>query len=188
MKLITTTFWSILFIGSIHAQCTAGFTAAPGANNSVSFTNTSMPITVNTTFSWDFGDSQTSSTTNPVHTYSSPGIYYVCLNMLVVDSANFCQNTYCDTVIVGPTAISEVSDGHDAWQLFPNPATNEININVADQPAGAQFIIADIGGRELMKGFTQEGKIDISSFDKGTYLLSVISDDGRVSTKIFVRN
>lgn len=48
---------------------------------------------------WDFGDNTTSSQQNPVHTYSSPGIYYVCLT--IANLGSNCTSTYCDTVVVG---------------------------------------------------------------------------------------
>ena len=43
---------------------------------------------------WDFGDGNTSTTPNPVHSYSNPGYYYVCLT-----AHGLCNsNVYCDTV------------------------------------------------------------------------------------------
>jgi PKD repeat protein len=64
---------------------TAGFTAT--------FTNTS---TNGTTYSWDFGDGNNSSVSNPSHTYSANGTYNVCLI-----ATNSCGNdTTCKSVIV----------------------------------------------------------------------------------------
>jgi hypothetical protein len=47
---------------------------------------------------WDFGDGNTSSDFNPIHTYSdsASGKYTVCLT--VYDSINDCSNQYCETL------------------------------------------------------------------------------------------
>jgi hypothetical protein len=47
-------------------------------------------------FFWDFGDGNTSTDVNPVHTYadSASGVYTVCLT--VYDSINDCSEQYCE--------------------------------------------------------------------------------------------
>ena len=44
-------------------------------------------------WSWDFGDSTTSTLQNPVHTFTTPGAYTVCLS--TTDSSG-CQSNYCN--------------------------------------------------------------------------------------------
>ncbi len=59
-----------------------------------------------TSYSWNFGDGNTSSTENPVHEYSEEGEYTVLLTV-----SNFCGNvTYEETIVVVdlPTADFEV--------------------------------------------------------------------------------
>lgn len=48
---------------------------------------------------WDFGDNTTSTDQNPFHVYNSAGTYGVCLTIVNADQS--CQQTYCDTVVVG---------------------------------------------------------------------------------------
>ena len=48
---------------------------------------------------WDFGDNTSSTDQNPLHSYSSTGTYFVCLTIVNADQS--CQQTYCDTVVVG---------------------------------------------------------------------------------------
>lgn len=50
---------------------------------------------------WDFGDSTFSNLQNPKHQYLQNGIYIVCLTIYTYDS---CENTFCDTIKVGPTS------------------------------------------------------------------------------------
>lgn len=51
-----------------------------------------------TQYLWDFGDNNTSTLRNPVHTYSKPGSYTVCL--VVGDSLNNCMDTFCQKIKV----------------------------------------------------------------------------------------
>jgi PKD repeat protein len=52
-------------------------------------------------YQWSFGDGTSSTEKNPVHTYSSPGQYYVCLTVRYA-TIN-CTQQYCVMVTVGAT-------------------------------------------------------------------------------------
>ncbi|HJW30906.1 MAG TPA: LamG-like jellyroll fold domain-containing protein, partial [Saprospiraceae bacterium] len=47
-------------------------------------------------FDWSFGDNQTSAEVNPVHSYTTPGTYQVCLT--ATGQGN--SGTYCETLVV----------------------------------------------------------------------------------------
>lgn len=87
----------------------AQFTAAPTntCNGIVQFTDGSLNAP--TSWSWDFGDSQTSSTMSPLHTYSDPGVYTVSLTVTnangsdtqtFTDLIHFTDPVYCDTLLM----------------------------------------------------------------------------------------
>lgn len=57
-----------------------------------------MPIT---SWDWDFGDGNTSTEQDPIHTYADAGTYYVCLTIESADSGVSCTDTYCMDVVVG---------------------------------------------------------------------------------------
>ena len=48
-----------------------------------------------TAWNWTFGDGSASNQQNPTHTYTSNGMYTICL---AIQSSNGCSNTYCDTI------------------------------------------------------------------------------------------
>lgn len=50
----------------------------------------------NLSYYWNFGDGNSSTQVYPVHQYANPGTYLACLT--VIDSANNCFDTYCDSV------------------------------------------------------------------------------------------
>ena len=79
---------------------TANFNASPLSGDpplQVTFTNTSTG-TIDT-YSWDFGDGEVSSDTNPVHTYSADGAYTVTLT--VVASGGSDTETKVSYIICG---------------------------------------------------------------------------------------
>ncbi len=71
------------------------------SGNTVSFTDFSIagPGTVITNWDWNFGDSNTSTLQNPVHTYATAGTYTVCLYVTAVyDDGTECEDHFCWTV------------------------------------------------------------------------------------------
>ncbi|HTF04291.1 MAG TPA: PKD domain-containing protein [Bacteroidia bacterium] len=51
------------------------------------------------TYSWDFGDSQTSQLENPSHTYATGGLHTVCLTITGLSTSTV--SMFCDTLYVG---------------------------------------------------------------------------------------
>lgn len=71
---------------------TGGFSSTANLLSAV-FTNSSSGAN---SYTWDFGDGNTSSQTNPAHTYANPGTYTVCLI-----SSNSCgSDTLCQPLTV----------------------------------------------------------------------------------------
>jgi len=79
--------------------------------------------------------------------------------------------------------------------LFPNPTSDVLTLSYALRTnTNAQVVIYDMSGRviySLDNGFVTSGSysttIDISSFAKGQYLCSIISDNGRLTKKLIVK-
>lgn len=95
---ITLCLAGFLISSGLRAQCQAGFTWVQSAPNTITFTNTSTPVSNFTVFMWSFGDSQSGYSMNPVHVYTTPGTYMACLTMW--DSLSSCQSSFCDTIVV----------------------------------------------------------------------------------------
>ncbi|MBL0064658.1 MAG: PKD domain-containing protein [Bacteroidetes bacterium] len=49
-------------------------------------------------FSWNFGDGNYSTSTNPWHAYAQDGVYYACLTVYDSTSGGTCTATFCDSV------------------------------------------------------------------------------------------
>ena len=73
----------------------------------VQFTDQTTAAVTNpvTSWSWNFGDppsgaNNTSTLQNPVHVFTAPGWYLVCLYVTAANSGHFCQDTLCMDVFV----------------------------------------------------------------------------------------
>lgn len=84
-----------------------------GSGNTLSFTDLST-VGSGSIFSWnwDFGDANTSTLQNPVHTYSSTGVYTVCLIVGAGDAAGIvCYDTICKDIDV-PFEQADTCEGN----------------------------------------------------------------------------
>jgi gliding motility-associated-like protein len=90
----TYTFPTALLIGSVAASFTTP--AINCINTSILFTNTSSPAPVSA--SWNFGDGTTSTSLNPVKSFSIAGVYPVTL----ISNFGGCQATTTQMVTVQP--------------------------------------------------------------------------------------
>lgn len=91
----------------------------------VTFTNTSVGATSS---SWSFGDGNTSTTNSPVHNYSAAGTYTVTLTT----TNGTCDATYTFDVTVEIAGINEMTNVSSV-KLFPNPASNNVNIELTSK-------------------------------------------------------
>lgn len=86
---------------------------APISNFTANVTSGTVPVTVSftdqsantpTSWSWNFGDSNTSTVQNPTHTYTSAGSYTVTLNASNVGGSNISMQAGFITVTEEPSA------------------------------------------------------------------------------------
>ncbi len=136
------------------------------------------------TWLWDFGDGATSQDTSPVHIYSAPGIYQVCLT---VCNANAC-NTSCQAVEVKLVSTITVKGESGSVMLWPNPVANmlyfqtegtirTIRIFNATGQEVSQMILTASGG---------QGSADVHALPPGLYYLS-LSVGGKILNGRFVK-
>ena len=85
-----------------------------------------------------------------------------------------------------PGGVATVQAGK--WQVYPNPATDELVVSASNSKATTAYAITDMGGRSLLQGSWQQqtGSIAVCTLPPGTYLLRL---DGSGSTwqSLFVK-
>ncbi len=82
---------------------------------------------------WDFGDGETSTAIDPVHTYSGAGTYTVSLTATFIN----CQDVIYHDVSVPIVGINnELAHYTDNVTFYPNPSTGFINVRSNRQDFG----------------------------------------------------
>ena len=68
------------------------------------------------------------------------------------------------------------------FSIYPNPFKNELFVNNLENIYS--FIIYDITGKTLIKGYQSEKKIDVSSLKKGFYFISIQTENQKIIKKL----
>ena len=134
----------------------------------VTFTNTSTGAE---SYSWDFGDGNSSTDESPVHTFAGAGIYTVVLTATAgMESATDEQSI----TVSSPTGLG---DSHfDAIQVYPNPTNGIVRIELKEHTGDTSVKIFDLKGSLLYSrdmGNPGLYLINISDYENGTYLMQV---------------
>lgn len=88
-------------------SCAAGFSySLISGNNNFQFTNQSVTVGP-PYYYWTFGDGTTSTLANPQHTYTTSGLFTVCL--WVTDSVQQCADQYCTQILVQGTGSCQAA-------------------------------------------------------------------------------
>lgn len=124
-----------------------------------------------TSFSWDFGDSSTDNSLQPIHVYGSPGIYTVTLTV-----SNGCGvNIISKDVTIGMVGFknSEMSN----LKAYPNPNDGILYIKGLKSVSQFRIIISDAKGSVLKTDYSFISKdeliVNLEKFPKGLYLLKI---------------
>lgn len=112
----------------------AGFTET-NIQSTFTFTNTS---TNGVTYLWNFGDGDTSTGTNPVHTYANGG-----LEVVTLITTNSCGSDTFKLEVNVTTGITSVNNT-ELWKVTPNPCEICQLTGTAD---AKNLVITDVTGR-----------------------------------------
>ena len=166
---------------------------APAADFFADVTEGDNPLTVFFTdlsenaesWSWDFGDGNTSSEQSPEYTYTAAGIYTVTL--IAYNSANEADTLVVENLItVNPaTAVNEIGD--HGFSVYPNPSHGKIYIAMDGIEKNSVSVI-DMTGK-LIKAdmISQENRVEINLQNRGIYFIRVTNEDKAAVTKVVVR-
>lgn len=161
----------------------------------------------NLNFFWDFGDGNTSTDPFPSHEYEEDGFYVVCLTITNDDNTctdTFCMELFYEgaesplenaenngdtdeggfmiNVMSEEDALALSIDENGLNQvemnLYPNPASDYINLEIMDFDPSMIVNVMDLSGRlvstELLSGSTT--RINTQNLSSGMYLLEVQTD------------
>ncbi len=127
------------------------------------------------TYLWDFGDGNTSTATDPVHTYASEGQYTVCLTV----TTSCGSDSTCTTVESVNTSGVETNEDM-LFSYYPNPASDQMII--ANVSADVRNIeIVDATGR-LLESYRVNNatfNVNVKRMSNGTYFLIAKNEQGK---------
>lgn len=151
----------------------AAFTYVDPSTGTVTFTDESTNAP--NSWSWDFGDGSTSAQQNPAHDFSS-GQYTVCLTASNVAGSN----QKCEDLMVIIASLQDIEQPL-ALQVFPNPATDFLHLQLAETlDEAATLVIYNAVGQKMHTSIFQDQQlIDLQSWSTGTYSWNILSEKGQ---------
>jgi PKD repeat protein len=188
----THTITATINTGTCFATATQTITVSPAPNalfsysangSTVSFANASTNAT---TYSWNFGDGQTSTAVNPTHVYTTNGSYTIDL----IASSPSCGSDTFSVRIELSVGIGSI-DGVDMIQLYPNPTEGVVNLAFNSLVSQSfEIRINDALGRliEVDNVNNYSGKFaktySLENLADGVYSFSVSSDKGAINFRV----
>jgi PKD repeat protein len=163
--------------GGSSLACIADFLPGFGSDPfEVDFINSSI---YGSSWSWDFGDGNTSIEKHPQHIYATDGTYNV---MLVTCNFSGCDTTY-QTVTIGSVGINEVELSDIA--VYPNPATNSLQVKSISGANGLVKIFDALGRLMIEQTINQNDLVDVSEWSNGVYTVEFTSDNKVSRTRFY---
>ena len=169
---------------NVHPPVTADFsmsldTINLNKGNSVMLTNQS---TNEVTYQWNFGNGNTSQFENPTATYNTSGTYTITLT---ASNAGCQDETEKTIVVINPTGLKQF--GEVTVNIYPNPANTQLFIESTDVIKKVDMI--SLLGEELPTTELEASgrhQIQLLDFPAGIYLLTIITDKGKVTKRLKV--
>ncbi len=153
--------------------------------NNLQYLDSNMVDTAITSFTYDtlnrlfFATYTDFSSIRTGYVYSSTGIY---LSALSVGFSPEVIDMYYSTSV----GLNEIADLKLDFQFYPNPATNEIRINLKE--VSAQFRLFDVNGRLVYEDNLTQGinRVDISAISRGKYFIQLVSQNV-MNTEVLIK-
>lgn len=141
--------------------------------STVTFTNNSVDAV---SYSWLFGDGNSSQALAPTHTYAAPGVYTVTLNA----QRPFCAASTSMTVVVGTTSSGEASAAGE-WRVFPNPVSDRLLLQRPTAELGRyHYLLWNMSGLKVLEGVLEgtTEALDLQTLPAGMYWLELAGENG----------
>ena len=142
-------------------------------NGTTQFYNMSSNATA---YLWDFGDGDTSTAPNPIHTYTANGTYTVTL--VAFNPCGFTDTIEQTITITDLSTVNvEIANSGETFFIYPNPVQEFIRVEL---PEGftetVDFRIMDFTGKTLISVTLSRhsNTVETVSLPAGTYIAHII--------------
>jgi len=117
-------------------------------------------------------------------TGSSSDCIYGWIKVYDVSYAEITLDSYA--VDITPTTVRDSPQSKD-FNIYPNPAHQELNISTDDGGVVNEIIIFTLKGQQLMKARPVNGTVNISTLQAGMYIVEVMIENTRIRQKLLVQ-
>ena len=163
----TDTFTSASFIYGYYGKNIVGFDNKSSGSNM--------------TYKWYFGDGDSSTERNPVHTYTNANNQNV---RLLVNGS--CGSSDTTITLRNFTALNNAKT-LNGLHLFPNPAGGSVTVFYEGNSA-VNILIFDMNGKQLADCTTNSGEpVNLNMLSSGTYILKVSYVSGNADFRLLVK-
>lgn len=158
---------------------TVSVTSAPN-KPTISQTSSTLTSSAATFYQWYLNDAVITGATAQTYTPTQSGVYKV----EVKATANGCS-TFSDGFNYYTTAVGE-DKKFQSFTFYPNPVQNTLN---TDFNAHYDLEFYDLMGRKVLvnKDLMGAQQTDLTSLNKGLYLMRIISDGKKATRKILIK-
>ncbi len=198
----STSSYSLLTLNDNNNCTTSNFTGSaattvipgPDANFASSINNSIVTFTDQsvgaTSWSWNFGDSTTSTQQNPVHVYSFIGIKKVTLSSVNADGCS--DQISKNLIILQVSGLDGLNSGENI-NIYPNPAENDLNIDIKLlNTEKVEIEIVNLDGKKILAipsstdSDNHQINVDVNELSSGMYILNLTLSNGRTfNTKFY---
>jgi M6 family metalloprotease-like protein len=136
---------------------------------------------------WDFGDGNTSTETNPEHTYETDGSYQVVLTAF----SDYCQDDSFSLTIVVTTVGVAGNHAEKDIRIYPNPASKLLYVKMALPHENMKISFYNSNGSVRHYTLQNSGDsnihpIDISALESGLWLIELEIPSRKYTQKLLV--
>jgi len=169
----------------VSPDAVAGFTWAQ-ESRTITFTNTSENAV---SYSWDFGDGNTGTEENPVHTYAEDGVYEVYLTAV---SEMCADDQYMNEIVINTIGIPE-SAAARSISVYPNPGNGIFYFASEQSLLNVEVKLFDVQGKEIFNQFINAMnsgsaiKAGNNQLKSGIYFLEIKALEGNWQQKLLVK-
>ncbi len=144
-------------------------------------------------YQWGYDDVQTLDSTlipgevNQVYFNSVPDLLHHYYWLMTTSHGGCLQKTYYNT----PTGITNINEEIAGIKVYPNPATNNINVEINTAIGGnIQVEILNLLGQKLntTQAIDKRATINIAGLPAGYYLVDCYRDGMKIGTAKFIKN
>ena len=138
---------------------------------------------------WNFGDGNTSTIANPMHTYTIAGLYTVTLR--ISDGTNTDSMVQVDYIDAQPVGINPAINVNNI-EIYPNPLSSGQSLYINHQGLKLSTInVIDLLGKQVnytISSSNEISEIRFNDISKGIYFISLTDEAGnRIQKKFVIR-